>query len=457
MQRIYLKCLIALIFGFCLSVSYAAEKIISNKDGVNFLTLADIHFTPFLSCKNQSPCKLAQRLKQAPASQWGAILDDEKTYAGYREDTNYRLLVSALKDASKTAQDKNARFVIVLGDTLAHGYRRLYKYYTGDKSFAGYTAFVNKTFQFVNDEIVKSFPKIDTYMVVGNNDAYRGDYATRVNGAFFKNEGVLWSGLIHNQQNRSSMLRTFDEAGYYAVKLLNHTRLVVLNTNLFSTKARGYNLEKTAKQQLNWLHDQLADAKKQKEAVLIAMHIPEGIDVYATLRLRGISVVELWKEKYIDAYQEEIEEYAPEVVAVFAGHLHSDWMQLLRFSKLNEVPVVGTPSISPVFGNNPGYKIYTYSPTEKKLTDFVTYYLSLDKKEAWNMEYQFKRIYAANCHDCGVAGGIDLIQKEGYLSDYYKFFYAVSTNNQPITTKWNPYYWCAIRNSTSAAYKKCLS
>src|SRR3990167_9818447 len=111
-----------------------------------------------------------------------------------------------------------------LGDTLAHDYRRLYKFYSGDRSYAGYQSFVRKTYQFVTLSLAREFPDVDVYMAVGNNDSYHGDYATVVSGPFFQDEAALWSGLIKTPSNRYAMRQGFSSAGYYAVNLPNQVK-----------------------------------------------------------------------------------------------------------------------------------------------------------------------------------------------------------------------------------------
>ncbi len=360
---------------------FVLVSVVSHADTTeNFITLADIHFSPFINCDKSRPCAVINKLDKAPASQWGVILGTGHTrLSSYHQNTNYPLLVSALGAVGRTVVNKNAKFIIVLGDTLAHDYRRLYRYYTGKKDAASYQAFVHKTYQFINAELLHAFSDINVYMVVGNNDSYSGDYATRVRGAFFQDEGRLWSTLIKNPAEQRAMQQSFSNAGYYAVNVpgSHGVRLIVLNTNLFSMKARGSDLKSAAAAQLAWLRSQLAEVKKSGETAWIAMHIPEGIDVFSTLRIRGIPLIQFWRTEDANEFQKVMRQFAPQVTAVFAAHLHSDWVQMLQYDNSIEIPVTGTPSISPVYGNNPGYKLYTYSLASKKTVDHVTYYLPL--------------------------------------------------------------------------------
>jgi len=403
---------ILFFFFFCLfqsTVLLAAEN-----ETVNFLTLADIHFDPFIACYNKpAPCALIQKLRQAPASQWAHILaTDDKSIQQYRLDTSYHLLTSTLAAAKVKSQAMNVQFVLVMGDFLAHDNRNFYIQFTGDRSRAGYAAFVKKTMEFLRNELAAAFPSTDVYVVVGNNDSYRYDYMVEPNSAFFRDMGQIFSSLIKNKHNRQSMLLSFPIAGYYAVDLTNlhHMRLIGLNSVLFSDKARGNHIEQAAKKELDWLHQQLAAAKVRHQKVFIAMHIPAGVDIYGSLKYRLLRLIELWKPIYIQRFEEELQAFAPQMAAIFSGHLHIDWLQMLTLNNANSIPIAGTPSVSPIFGNNPGFKIYTYNVETARLDDYQTFYYSLSDKRAWSAKEDKDRFYQSDCQNCRLLTGLHLME-----------------------------------------------
>ncbi|TAK73596.1 MAG: hypothetical protein EPO11_08190 [Gammaproteobacteria bacterium] len=442
--------LLAILCWMMVSVAYADEA------ALHFLTLADIHFDPFIACHNTVPCPLIKQLQHAPASAWPALLAKyDIDPPQYKQDSNYPLLISALSAAKQAAAKEDAKFVIVLGDFLGHNYRKYYKKYSGDQTMAGYQAFVKKTLSFLTDQLANTFPSLNVYSVVGNNDSYQGDYASDPNGKFFKDTAMIWSRLIKEKNNRAGMLHTFPIGGYYAVDIPSfHARLIVLNTVLFSSKADGE--EGAAAAELNWLHNELTAVKMKHQKAMIAMHIPAGIDVYATLKLRLFRLIELWKPEDTNRFEAELKHFSPQIVGIFAGHLHSDWFQVLTFNNVDRIPVTGTPSISPIIGNNPGFKIYTYLPASQQIETFETYYYPLNQRKMWGVEYHFKGIYQTNCDHCSIVSGMGALQATGSLADYYKQFYAVGTASQPITTQWDPYYWCAIRKIQAKEYKECV-
>ena len=186
------------------------------------------------------------------------------------------------------------------------------------------------------------------------------------------------------------MKSEFDKGGYYAVTIPDqpNLRLIVLNTTLFSTIGAGKGIRQAANEQLNWLHKELEFARVKHQRVFIAMHIPPVVDVYALLRIRLFTLVQLWKPRYIQRFQAELKQFAPQIAGMFSGHLHSDWYQILTFDNSNEFPFTGTTSISPIFNNNPGFKVYSYS-ANLELDNFITYYYSLRDKQSWMSNSSF--------------------------------------------------------------------
>lgn len=424
-----------------------------------FLALADIHFDPFITCGLARPCPLIEQLRLAPAGEWAQVLTEyDNASQQYGNDTGFSLLISSLAAAKHSAKANQAQFILILGDVLGHDYKRYYKTYSADKHLDGYQDFVRKTLEFLSGEWKRAFPDLDIYFVAGNNDSYKGDYVSSPGGPFFRDVANIGSGLIKNANNRAAMRSQFAAAGYYAVDLPqpSNTRLIVLNTNLFSYKARGKGVSRAARQELVWLHDQLEYAKDKNKKVFIAMHIPEGIDVSRSARIQLFRLLELWHGNNTQRFQSEVRAYAPQIAGIFAGHLHSDWFHILVFDDKNEVPVIGVPSISPIFGNNPGFKVFTYSNSARKIEDFVTYYYPLNTKRAWGMGYDFNQITKPDCHPCPSIASMDSLNRGGSAAHFYRLFYSVNVNSQPIPTKWPPYYWCAIDEINVENDKICV-
>lgn len=365
----YLKAgMIAAYLMLCSSWAFA--------DTAHFLTLSDIHFDPFRGCKGTRPCALIRTLNQSPVSSWPSLLRvQDKSLPIIGQDTNYPLWTAMLNLAKDEAQLKQVKFVVVLGDWLAHDFKRSYKRYSGDHTVSGYQQFVRKTLTFLGEELQQAFPDINIYGVIGNNDSDGSDYYSVIQGDFFKQTAIIWSHLIRQPESKRALLSSFSVGGYYALDLPSQPelRLIVLNSVLFSYKAKGKNIEAAAIKQLDWLKEQLEVVRRHHQKALIAMHIPVGIDLYATRRVRLFTLLPLWDPEYAHRYQMDLQEFSSDIMGVLAGHLHADWFQFMSYQHLNDMAVTVTPSISPVYGNNPGFKIYRYSTRSLILKGFDTF------------------------------------------------------------------------------------
>lgn len=376
---------ISILFLICIQHAFA---VTSSPNQFRFLTMADIHFDPFHDCGTMKPCPLIEKLRNASVEQWPVIFNQFKVGPQQnKQDTNQRLLVSALNAARDAANVQHAQFVLILGDSLGHHYRADYKQFTGDRSREGYKSFARKTLTYLSQQIAAAFPAIDVYTLVGNNDSYKGNYVTNTESGFFSDTAMIWSSLIKTSANREAMRSQFSHAGYYSVLLSSslNLRLIAMNTVPFSYKGKGKNLENIANAEFAWLHAQLQAAKDKHEKVFIAMHIPEAIDIYATLHTRLFRLFRLWKAADIQRFEAEIKAYAPQIAGIFAGHLHSNWVQIRTIDD-HEIPHIVTTSISPIFGSNPAFRVYSYSEDPFTLQGLTTYSYSFSRN-AWKSSY----------------------------------------------------------------------
>lgn len=386
-----MKTKILICFAFLVllanQLAYAHTPITATQ---SFITVADIHFDPFSDCTTYlQTCPLITELRAADYQRWDAIFAkyDHGHVASKGEDTNYHLLKLALAELKIVKQNSSPQFGFILGDFLAHDFPLKYKQYSHDFSKKSYQQFVLKTLQYMTLQLQTVFQTIDMYPAVGNNDSYTGDYSDVPNGEFFQQTANTWAHFIQNKENRASFQKTFPQAGYYAVMLNEHQRAIILNTVLFST--HSHHNSAAAQQQLNWLHEQLELAKQHHQEVLLAYHIPIGIDVFRTLQNKMSAVSQFWQEKYMQPFEADIRAHAAQVKIILSAHIHMETFQLLTTNQIGNIPILFTPSISPIFGNNPGFKVFQWDPTDLQIKNYSTYYLPLSspKKLTWQREY----------------------------------------------------------------------
>lgn len=354
---------------FLLQTSYA-----TNPNSLRILSLSDIHFNPFTSCSTtKNSCSLIDDLQKNNIQNWSILLQKSDTKFQYRgRDTGYPLLMSSLTEAKKAAKNHQVQIVIVLGDNLAHEYTRLFKRYSHDKSSSAYHHFVNQTIEFLFYQLSLTFPSTPIYIAVGNNDTYQNNYTSQPKGQFLKETANDAARLMPANQ-RNNFIQQFQNAGYYSVLLNQNIRLLMLNSVLFSYKAKGDGVSAAAIDQLIWLKKQLHLAKLQNEKVIIAMHIPPVYDFYLTSRVRVMTLFQFWHKEYIIQYDQLLQEFSHQIIGVIAGHQHTDQLKYTNFYDGYEIPMLSTSSISPIFGNDPQFSVYTFSLTHFQLIENVPY------------------------------------------------------------------------------------
>jgi sphingomyelin phosphodiesterase acid-like 3 len=459
MRRIFSFLILSLVFnsGLALSTQTSAPG--------QMLAISDIHFSPFADCKTVKKCQLVMKLNQANADQWPQLFSEysSHTLPTNGHPTNYALFHSLLVQIQQL-QPENT---LILGDFLAHRFRVQYLQYTHDHNRAHYENFVVKTLQYVTNSIQQVIPENSAiYPVVGNNDSYGGkdcsypDYCIIPNGTFLQKTTNVWSVLFRNPTNKALFMADFPKAGYYEIILPNsHNHIIVLNTVLFSSKAQGPNVEQAAHAQLQWLQQKLQNIADAKEKTWIIFHIPPGIDAYSTAKnFLGI-VVPFWNKENVQQFSNLIHQYNSSITAVLSGHTHMDGFLILDMKSSNRI-IVDTfvPSISPIFGNNPAYKLYNYHDENFEIHDFITWYLNLHKdngNEGWKKEYTFSTVYQTND---GLLNGYQKIiaDKNSTFSTDYRNLFSINTQSQLINkNKWN-FYWCATSCLSVNSYQSCL-
>jgi len=434
-MRQVLKIIFSLLSVTYISTAYAEQ----------FVSVADLHFDPFTSCTSK-PCPFIDQLRQAPVNQWPSLFAANVTdvpKAG--QDANYVLLESTLAELKRV--EGSPQFVLMLGDMLAHYFPEKYAKYSSDKSGESYQAFVKKVMEFLVGEINKTYPTVDVYPVVGNNDTYGEDNSSDVKGIFFQEIAPVWSSLIKDKTVQSSMQNQFSVGGYYVVSIPGQPdlQLIVLNSILFTKKGRGKNIFEAADNELDWLHETLKNIAAHHQHAMIALHVPVGVDVFATLR--SGTIVEPYRSGNEKIFLQIVEEFSDSIIGIFPSHFHQDWFQIMPLK--NPIIVSATPSISPYFGNNPAFKVYDYSKQTLQLENFVVYFDSL-KSQQWDLEYNFKMISAGKNT---LLENMQQLQETGDFAERYQTYYSVSTAS--IAKYWR-YYWCDVHAVTAEAYQVCL-
>ena len=415
------------------------------------LLLSDIHFDPL------ADPGIVKQLIAAPASQWQAIFatSAQGGYAHSPDDANYPLLKSAL---SAAAGQGPFDFVIASGDYLRHGFQSAFVKMGGSPS--DFPTFATKTAVFVVDTLQATLG-VPVYLALGNDDSTCGDYAMDPGSAFLTALANSLPVLANNPEAAAD----FRAAGFYELPhpTLRNREILVLNTVLWSRSYSicGSNDSDPGAAEFQWLSWKLYEAKTLAHKVVLVMHIPPGIDTYASSRHGDSkSPIQFWRDRYFAQFLELMQSYGDVVEIALAGHTHMDDFRVLGISG-SRPPIVFriTPAVSPIFGNNPAFSVLNYSAITGDISDIATYYLDLANGEnnpQWALEYRFPTAYgysaltARNLESLAAS-----IHDNPDVRKIFAGYYAASAPSPITSTNW-PFYSCTHTQFTATDYSDCV-
>jgi predicted phosphodiesterase len=283
--------------------------------------VSDLHYSPFLH-------------------------GDRPSRVGY--DTNDALFDSLL--AQLKASDPNAPVVILAGDFLAHGFP--------PKRAAGTMAYIAERFD-------QTFPHAQFVITLGNNDSDCGDYEATLDGPFLRDVADAWKPLVDRNGAAPDFVRTFShDGGYVATLPRRNLRAVAVNDVYDTIRYRNpCGSGDPAATSIGDL-DRTLQSGPPAERTWLVTHVPPGIDAFSTAHLaHRLFVVPFMRPGAREALVRAIGNARDRVSLVVAGHIHHFSFRLSDAAHpAHDVPILVAPSISPIFGNSPGYLTLDVGP-----------------------------------------------------------------------------------------------
>jgi sphingomyelin phosphodiesterase acid-like 3 len=441
-----------------------------------FLIASDLHFNPFAD-----PTLVAD-LAAANPRQWEAILSQSKltAYSQYGKDTNWWLLQSSL-DAMRTTLPHPA-LVMVTGDLLAHGFPQAYKNATHDSDGKYYRAFVLKTVEFLGEELRKRFNRSQILITPGNNDDECGDYDIQADGPFLSDTADLARNLV---RAGDPFTANWKALGSYTVqpRAIRGIRIISLNTVFFSNKYHAASFANgcsqvdstAASRTFTWLESNLALARQAHEKVWLMLHIPPGIDGYATMmqyrqmsqgaapseELCSKAIVPMWNPVWTSRFDGIMQDFQSTITASFAGHNHTDDFRVIHAGATGGEFVLIDPPISPIYGQNPAFRVVTFG-ADGGLADQSTYYLTNLKMAGsetpgkWMREYNFAAEWQSRQLDASSLGKIyERIKNDPQARAQWLRLLNVSSSDDQVPSTAVGTLDCAIAALDPAAYQQC--
>lgn len=345
----------------------------------SFLALSDIHFGEDLT-----------------ADQWfcSACPDGDSGQC----ETSSQLWTRAQAEARRLIGAHKLRFILYLGDLPAHC-----------EDVSTRTAELGT----VLDDLQKlagSSPlsRIPLLFVPGNNDSPDDDYCpfTGSNGKTpfdYASDPGAWPVV----NGDAFIIEQSTEHGYYSVYPLGGPsndpdvpalRVIALNTVMFTTDYQSCG-DATSAQRQTWIDDQMKFLKTQlddaagarfPEKVLIAMHVPPGVDGFSGRPMwdTGVEYQGEWVQKTFLTW---VARHSDLVVGVLTAHTHTNGIRRLHDCASSPSFVelgVSVPAITTDHNSNPAMKLFTFD-TDYELVDDWTFYASESTRKDWDPGNRF--------------------------------------------------------------------
>ncbi|MBK9331464.1 MAG: metallophosphoesterase [Ignavibacteria bacterium] len=459
-------------FILLLCLSFTGASIHKDPPENKFLNFSDLHFDPFYDTT------IVHKLIMSDHSSWENIFygSEIKSVSNYGRDSNFPLLKSLMVEMKDRIPEPD--FIIITGDFMGHDFNENYEKFSGSKNQDSLYVFIEKTIRFLTSYITKFYPNTQIFPMVGNDDSFCGDYMIDPQGEFLNMLSEVWEPVVNKTGSNASFRTDFSKGGYCLVNFPSNIsdeskiKMLILNTVFFSSDYKnicGDTLTDPGLEQLEWLENVFRKCKADGNKLMLSYHIPPGIDIYGTIHGKGDcseKIMPTWKEKYSIEFIRLIKNYSDIILSQFAGHFHRDDFRIF-YEGNNPVSFIHiTPSVSPVYDNNPAYQIFSYDNTDFSLHNYETYYLNnvrennTDANETpqWLFEYNFNDNYDENSVniDAMLNVAMKIADDSTYRESYIKFY---TCSNETMTDKdidtWC-YNVCGFGNLTVDSYAECL-
>ena len=450
----------------------------TNTTNNNFsvVVFSDVHFNPFYDPS------LFRELVDADADQWATVFQSSLITAPsvWGADTNYPLLVLAL---SSIKQNLGASpLIIYTGDILGHNFpKTFFELYYGNLSVpvpddaaieadvvavAAMKNFADKTVAFFMGQVRSTVGDIPVMFAVGNSDSYLG--ALPESGFLSNTAELYYTKFLNGTADPQAFHTTFTTGGYYSADLPGTNLMVIgLNTVLFALP--GTTGSAVVAEEITWLGDRLASAKAAGKKVWLLMHVPPGADINSTAGNvdKNEPIATAAKMMMNPVYQanflQTLAEYSGIITLTLAAHTHMDEYRILPTSEVIDV----TPAITPYFGNNPAFKVFSFSSDTFKPTDYRTlnYDLATNPLQ-FNSYYTFSAAYfmqgllddsLAQLFPELVTNNAKQALYRGHYFSGHNYSIPVTNTVNPITDKTWPVYWCGIGTMEKEELIACVN
>ncbi|ELP89255.1 sphingomyelin phosphodiesterase, putative [Entamoeba invadens IP1] len=406
--------LVQLLFIFCYQLTQSRL--------IDIVQLTDIHYDMLMdaskynedtSCRGKGTTMDEKtKLFYVPSRQIPKPKDP--MFGLYYCDSNKNLVKEAIQQSYRVSP--YPAIVVVSGDVSAHS--------PGD----AFKDTMQEGLQFVKHK----YPGVPIVFCIGNND-FNPSYITSCDDTKYTQYYSYFKDYIP-----ASEAEEYKHHGSY-YQHFNSLRLTVvsINTILYGPKLTGDDCDS-----LSHIEEGLNEARKIGNGVLIVGHFPFGVAAYDCKSYLNSTVQ--------SRFLEMLKKNEDIIVENIFGHDHRDEVKVVD-------GVVGLTSISvsPLFGNSPGMRVYKYDTTKKIIEDYIDYFMDFQKstqqaRGVWSQGYSFKKMYeVADATPSNVLIAAKKMKDDALM--YMKYTSLVNGFFDPEYKKKE----CVMISNNNADYQKC--
>ena len=469
--------LFLLLLNLCLFCGCSSDTSYPVSNSFSAVVFSDIHFNPFYD-----PA-LFTALNSSSVELWPDIFKGSsmKSVSERGSDTNYPSLVMALSGIKKNVG--SASLIIFAGDMLGHNLTETFYNKYGSRDVAAMQAFTDKIVAFIMNQIRLSVGNIPVMFAVGNSDSYSLIDDGPDSSFLAHTADYYYTKFLNSTVDQQEFLSTFTAGGYYSAEPAGTNLVVIgLNTVLFTSSLQST----LANNELTWLETKVAAAKAGGKKVWLLLHVPPGaniveaansVDVNGHSTTTPVSMMWDTTSNYQERFLNIFSTYPGVVTLTLAAHTHMDEFRIMTPSDVLEI----TPGITPYFGNNPAFKVFTFAKDSLNPTDYRSVYYNLDSMpDRFNDYYTFSQTYlmqgpSLNASLLLLSNTIDTNSsyKNAYASGYnsgnsslipvtykpngnpYTPVITVQSNNKPYMN-W-PVFSCGAKFITQTDFANCAN
>ncbi len=454
MKKLNRSVLLAAIF--LVAALTACSSVSSNTVGTSkVIVFSDVHFNPFYDAT------LFPSLVAADATQWKDIFESSSISepSTWGEDSNYPLFAQALSSIKENSS--SGSIAIFPGDILVHDFETHFYALYGSEDEAAMRSFLLKTATFFAMEVRASLGSIPVIFALGNNDAYEGDFQIEPDSQFLADTSEpFYTYFLNRSMDHDSFSGTYRTGGYYSAAPLGPDLLVIVINSIFFSPKAASGTEEAAAAELDWFETTLASASFSGKKVWIVTHVPLGANISSNRKLiDGSGHIDDAKMMWVDDYQSRflsiLSAYPETVTQMFTGHTHMDEY------RLPSCALEVTQGISPVDGNNPAYKIFSFNDDSFSLKNYVSFVYDLSEHPGkFQSYYDFSASYLLNnlFLNAFLEELLPLLKTDPVRQGLYRrYYYSGHDADNPITDADWPAYWCGIGEMSKEDYIDCVN